>query len=297
MLVPAHKVAAQLAALEDYSCSAATSSELSPTPPAAAATGARRGVSRLLFGPPATDEQPAELPQQRRRALVLVLNGSFNPAHVEHVSMLESARAHLESLGHLVVGGFLSPSSQDYVGSKKGPDAIPLAVRAHLCALTTSNNSWIAATRLGICSSSQAADTVLKHLTTEPGIGSSEINALCERKGIQLSAVHVMGMDTLDRFGIIRRATFGVPRRKKKQTSTTPISILAVERPGTMVTAAERRALADFGVETAVRSAGMSKDGVSSTQVLELLRGAQFAELERSGALHPAALAYLVAHH
>ena len=53
------------------------------------------------------------------------------------------------------------------------------------------------------------------------------------------------------------------------------------------------RALADCDVEIASRSADMSDSGVSSSEVLKLLRGGFFAELQESKALHPAVLAYL----
>ena len=52
------------------------------------------------------------------RYAVLVSTGALNPVHVGHFFVLRSARAALESRGYIVLGGFLSPSNDLYVGPK-----------------------------------------------------------------------------------------------------------------------------------------------------------------------------------
>jgi Icc-related predicted phosphoesterase/nicotinic acid mononucleotide adenylyltransferase len=49
---------------------------------------------------------------------VLLMTGSLNPIHSGHLQNMELAKAAMESRGFLVLGGFLSPSSDLYVSSK-----------------------------------------------------------------------------------------------------------------------------------------------------------------------------------
>lgn len=73
---------------------------------------------------------------------VLVLPGSFNPVHSEHICSLELARIHLEQQGFAVVGGFLQPSSEDYVGSKVGEHwAMTFGHRVACCDLAAEANA------------------------------------------------------------------------------------------------------------------------------------------------------------
>lgn len=73
---------------------------------------------------------------------VLVLPGSFNPVHSEHVQSLELARAHLERRGIEVVGAFLQPSSDQYVTHKLGGQwAMSLADRIAACELSAQANA------------------------------------------------------------------------------------------------------------------------------------------------------------
>lgn len=88
---------------------------------------------------------------------VLVLPGSFNPVHSEHVRTLQFARDHLEKQGVTVVGGFLQPSSEEYVSEKLGAEwAMSLANRIATCELAAQateslhqGEAWIYAWRSG----------------------------------------------------------------------------------------------------------------------------------------------------
>merc|ERR1711879_319589 len=73
---------------------------------------------------------------------IVVLPGSFNPPHCEHVRSLELARQHLEQKGVTVVAGFLQPSSDSYVTQKVGhASAIRLDDRITMCEIAGEANA------------------------------------------------------------------------------------------------------------------------------------------------------------
>lgn len=106
-----------------------------------------------------TDKLPKVRPP---RAVVLCLNGAFNPPHLEHVAMMEEAKRIAEAQGLKVVGGYLSPSSDRYVSEKKGDWAAWLGLRAKMCAEAVKESNWLMATNLGIASQKRAAGAVGK---------------------------------------------------------------------------------------------------------------------------------------
>jgi hypothetical protein len=50
--------------------------------------------------------------------IVLLTTGAMNPVHLGHLNAMERARQHMTSLGYHVVGGFMSPTHDDYVRPK-----------------------------------------------------------------------------------------------------------------------------------------------------------------------------------
>lgn len=54
------------------------------------------------------------------KPVILLSTGSFSPLHDGHIHMMERAKEILESKGYSVVGGYLSPSHDEYVSSKDG---------------------------------------------------------------------------------------------------------------------------------------------------------------------------------
>ncbi|KAG0247287.1 Nicotinamide/nicotinic acid mononucleotide adenylyltransferase 2, partial [Mortierella polycephala] len=74
---------------------------------------------------------------------------SFCPIHLHHTEMLEAAKARMEqelgSESAMILGGFLSPSHDLYVGEKlKGEDLVLNSKeRLDLCRLQTSDSDWI----------------------------------------------------------------------------------------------------------------------------------------------------------
>lgn len=76
--------------------------------------------------------------------------GSFCPIHLHHTEMLEAAKARMEqeqdgASGAMILGGFLSPSHDDYVGVKlQGEDLLLNSEeRLELCRLQTADSNWI----------------------------------------------------------------------------------------------------------------------------------------------------------
>ena len=62
---------------------------------------------------------------------VLLMTGSMNPIHRGHVSMLLRAKAKLETCGFQVLGTWVSPSHDLYVGPKCARDNAAFASAAH----------------------------------------------------------------------------------------------------------------------------------------------------------------------
>ena len=75
--------------------------------------------------------------------LILLSTGSFSPAHKGHVEMLEEAKRQATILGYNVVGGYLSPSHDDYLRKKLGKKAISLPERIQIIEKLIENNPWI----------------------------------------------------------------------------------------------------------------------------------------------------------
>src|SRR5437879_5087259 len=70
----------------------------------------------------------------------LILSGSFNPIHTQHVRALKAARKHLEKAGWTIVAGFLAPSSEAYVKKKLRAKALPICQRIELCKLAVEDS-------------------------------------------------------------------------------------------------------------------------------------------------------------
>jgi nicotinic acid mononucleotide adenylyltransferase len=83
----------------------------------------------------------------------LVLSGSFNPVHTQHVHLLEVTKQHLEKLGWKIIAGFMAPSSEAYVGKKLGGHALSLNQRIMLCKLAAQSSDWISVCSKGELSS------------------------------------------------------------------------------------------------------------------------------------------------
>ena len=76
--------------------------------------------------------------------IVLVTTGGFSPIHYGHLSMLETAKKALEDSGRTVVGGYFSPSHDDYVSQKYGGEAkLNANHRIHLAQQAVDDSDWL----------------------------------------------------------------------------------------------------------------------------------------------------------
>lgn len=76
---------------------------------------------------------------------VLFVTGSFNPIHQGHVDMMERAKEYVEAQGHIVVGGYMSPSHDQYVRSKLSSEALSISHRMKLIVKAIANSDWLMA--------------------------------------------------------------------------------------------------------------------------------------------------------
>jgi nicotinic acid mononucleotide adenylyltransferase len=117
----------------------------------------------------------------------LVLSGSFNPIHRQHLRMLELARDHLAARGWIVLGGFIAPSTDGYVHAKLGKQAMSLEHRIRLCEVAVQHElSWAT-----VCQTGEArSGRVCGYIRTEIEISCADLLS-----GRSLVGVEVMGSD------------------------------------------------------------------------------------------------------
>lgn len=74
---------------------------------------------------------------------VLITTGAMCPIHPGHIEMMEQARQQLEQRGFTVLGGYLSPSHDEYLQLKCGDDALPAFHRLYLCEQAVKQSDWL----------------------------------------------------------------------------------------------------------------------------------------------------------
>lgn len=80
---------------------------------------------------------------ESRPLAVLVTTGALCPVHPGHLALMEHARKALQAKGYAVLGGYLSPSHDEYVMGKCGQTVPPASHRAHLCQQAVSGSDWL----------------------------------------------------------------------------------------------------------------------------------------------------------
>lgn len=122
---------------------------------------------------------------------VLLTTGALNPVHRGHVAMFDKAKASLEAeFGLEVVGGFLSPSHDQYLlGKYRDPSKFfPAEKRLAMCAAATKDHPFLA---VGAWESS-----VMGHWPDFPVVTQALVRALKERfPGEALRVLYVCGED------------------------------------------------------------------------------------------------------
>jgi hypothetical protein len=218
----------------------------------------------------------------------VILSGSFNPVHTQHIRALDLTRKYIENRGWTVVGGFLAPSSDTYVQGKLGRKALALRRRIALCELAIEGLDWVS-----VCSKGEvSSNTVCRGVR-------SELEHYCFDilNGRRLTGVEIMGSDTVVRiFGKIL-----VQNNSGKRGSTQRGRVVCCLLRPRLESTAERKQIervlvqgaADLGVELmlAEPTPGESLlEPVSSSAIRELVSRSDWEALRSKGWLHPAVL-------
>ena len=86
-----------------------------------------------------------KLQNSQNELIILIESGSFAPPHKMHVGLMEKAKKYIEENynNRKVVGGFIIPSSDQYVKHKLGKDFISLKHRINMTNLIIKDNDWL----------------------------------------------------------------------------------------------------------------------------------------------------------
>ncbi|KAH3742742.1 hypothetical protein Pelo_15861 [Pelomyxa schiedti] len=103
-----------------------------------------------------------------KEALQILLGpGAFAPFHKMHYAMFVMGKEELEKRAQVVVGGFISPSSDRYVHGKLGADFIPLNHRCAICDIYAAETNWITTIPWGWPNGYQTGQVVEQLLSAE----------------------------------------------------------------------------------------------------------------------------------
>ena len=77
--------------------------------------------------------------------IILIESGALAPPHKMHIGLMELVKKHFESndKNKKVVGGFIIPSSDQYVKHKLKKDFIPLKHRVNMTNILIKNSNWL----------------------------------------------------------------------------------------------------------------------------------------------------------
>lgn len=223
-----------------------------------------------------------------KRLAFLVLSGSFNPVHTEHLRAFDLAREHLEGRGWAVVAGFLVPSSDSYLREKLQEGALSLSQRIALCRLAIEDNNW-----LSVCTKEEFSSNRARRAV------QSELEEQCQEVlgGRSIKGVEIMGSDTVVR---IFSKIIAEPDRAATKSSQQGRAVCYLLRSGP-ATATERKEIKDIlapqiatlGVELLpVESASEEPQlkPVSSSAIRELVVKRDWKNLRSKGWLPPQVL-------
>jgi nicotinic acid mononucleotide adenylyltransferase len=74
---------------------------------------------------------------------VLLTTGCFAPVHVGHFEMMEQAKVAVQKAGYHVLGGYMSPSHDNYVRTKEDTTHMNIMKRIQILELAAVNHGWI----------------------------------------------------------------------------------------------------------------------------------------------------------
>ncbi len=229
-------------------------------------------------------QQINELDNNTNKLAFLVLSGSFNPVHTQHINALVLTKRYLESLKWSVVGGFLAPSSDDHVRKKLNAQALLLRRRIELCKLSIEGFDWLNVCMKGEFSSKWACWKIRTEL---------EDQCFQVLNGRRLTGMEIMGSDSFVRiFDKILKENDDTKRERFQQ----PRMICCLPRPGFNDTSQRKHiqnvimpSLADLGVgliSPHPKNLDFPLKEVSSSSILELVSNGYWETLQSKGWLH-----------
>jgi hypothetical protein len=215
----------------------------------------------------------------------LVLSGSFNPVHTQHIRMLILTRQYLELFGWTVVGGFLAPSEDHYVQQKFLAEALPLQQRTALCSLAIKEYDWMNVCVKGEFSSKWVCNGIRTEL---------EYYCFDILQGRLITGVEIMGSDSVVR--IFNKVLESSDSRDRKLLAQRRI-ICCLLRPG-QESASQRKhiqsvlipGVMDMGVQIILPDPATFDpplEEVSSSAIRKLVSTGSWDILESTGWLHP----------
>jgi len=208
--------------------------------------------------------------RSNKKKVFLLLGGSFNPVHKEHIEILEIAKRHCEKrLNNFVVAGFLGVSSANHVKRKLGlGNAITLNHRNKMCDLAVEKSDWISVCHFGWPNATR--------------IGSRLQRSIWKKdKDIKIDFLCVMGSDI---FGNVMPGERGFAPYHKGL-----MNYICVNRDHSKVFEAVKKLKDNH--ETFHFTEESTIGSVSSTKVRELLQAGHYEELQKY--LDPKVIVYL----
>eukprot|EP00759_Apiculatamorpha_spiralis_P045285 PhF_6_TR42130/c0_g1_i1/m.63634 len=207
-----------------------------------------------------------------RNACFLVLSGSFNPIHVDHITALESAKTALEAQHIPVLAGFVCPSSHSYVKGKLQDEAMSEEDRVHTCALAIQGSTWLEVCDL-CCASGSAT-------------GQHIHNEILQELGVALQPILVYGADFFVKYGNVTKS-WGSPVVCVGRGRDTA----QIERQ--LRHACQKDNIPYNGSYGNFHLATSLGGEVSSTKIREFLRTKDYARLLQSKWVHPDIVTFL----
>lgn len=96
--------------------------------------------------------------------IILASGGSYNPVHKMHIHSYNLAKKTLDNNNQQVIGGFLVPSSNEYVNSKLGDDAIDLKHRTEMIKISCKDSDFISVCPWGYVNGFSAGKEIARYL-------------------------------------------------------------------------------------------------------------------------------------
>jgi hypothetical protein len=219
----------------------------------------------------------------------LIMSGSFDPVHTQHIRAFNIVRKRIERTGRAVVGGFLAPSTDDYVQVKIGERHLTLKQRLELCELAIKGTSWLSVCRKAEFSSNVACHGIRHEL-------EQHCSDLLDAR--PLKGVEIMGSDTVMRIfqKILPPAERGPLEnswQRGRVVCCIPRAASSAEAESEEIKKVLLPGLAALGIELIfVKPLGGDPllEPVSSSAVRELIATGNWEELRSKGWLHSVVL-------